>query len=292
MIPFEITLLSGKGGTGKTTFSASFIALSHPAVLAADLDVDASNLPIILETVEIERESFSGMELAVIDSDSCTGCGKCLSVCRFDAIDHDLNIMEERCEGCGVCSLVCPVNAIELVRRKEGDLLVSETRFGTMVHSELRPGGEGSGKLVSLIRSKAREIASERSIPLIISDGPPGIGCPVISSLTGTDLAVVITEPSPSGMTDLIRILDLCSHFGIKTTVIVNRCDIDEEISQKIIELVKEKGSTVIGEIPFDMSVYDSLSRGRTLVECEESPVSTEVKSIWNRILDRYVNGK
>jgi MinD superfamily P-loop ATPase len=158
-----------------------------------------------------------------------------------------------------------------------------------MVHSELRPGGEGSGKLVSLIRQKARMIASDDRKPLIITDGPPGIGCPVISSLTGTDLAVIVTEPSISGKTDLIRILDLCTHFHIRSVVIINRFDIDVDSTLEIENLVREMGSEIIGRIPFDMSVYDTLSLGRTLVECEDCSVSEQVREIWNRIEDRYI---
>jgi MinD superfamily P-loop ATPase len=288
--PFEITVLSGKGGTGKTTFCASFIALSHPDTVFTDLDVDASNLPILLQSSEIYREAFSGMDLAVIDHEKCTGCGTCRRSCRFGAIDEDIRIIKDRCEGCGVCRIVCPHEAVELIPRKDGDLLVSDTRFGTLVHSDLRPGGEGSGKLVSLIRRKARSLAEEEGKPLIISDGPPGLGCPVISSLTGSDLAVIVTEPSISGRTDLIRILDLCDHFNVQSAVIINKYDIDTNASRQMETIVTGSGSEVIGKVPFDMSVFDSLSEGKTIVEFDGCPISVKLIEIWDRIRDRYIN--
>ncbi len=290
MRPFEITVLSGKGGTGKTTFCASFIALASPDAVSTDLDVDASNLPILLQTSEIDREPFSGMDLAVIDPEKCTECGICSSSCRFGAIDEEINVIKDRCEGCGVCTIVCPHEAVELVPRKDGDLLVSDTRFVTMVHSDLRPGGEGSGKLVSLIRRKARSMAEEEGKPLIISDGPPGLGCPVISSLTGSDLAVIVTEPSISGRTDLIRILDLCDHFKVQSAVIINKYDIDNAAAREMETIVTGSGSEVIGKVPFDMSVFDSLSEGKTVVEFDGCPISEKLIEIWDRIRDRYIN--
>ncbi len=288
--PFEITILSGKGGTGKTTIAAAFIDLSSPKAIAVDLDVDASNLHLLMKLQLISSEPFFGLDEAVIDEKKCVRCGACVKVCRFNAIDDDINVIKEKCEGCGACEIACPHRAITMVKREEGTIVVSDTPIGKFVHSNLRPGGEGSGKLVNMLRSKAKELAVSFNKELIITDGPPGIGCPVISSLTGTDLSIIVTEPSVSGLSDLSRILELSYHFNIESLVIVNKFDIDTEITSKIEELVSEKGSRVIGKVPFDRTVYDTLQEGETIVACDGCAAGDVIREIWKDISDHYIN--
>lgn len=290
MRPFEITILSGKGGTGKTTVAASFIYLASSHAVSADLDVDASNLHILLEPEEVKREPFHGLDEAVICPGKCVKCGACKDSCRFNAVDEEINIIREKCEGCGVCQIVCPYGAIQMAERVEGSVLVSNTDHGTFVHSELVPGGEGSGKLVSLIRERAKAIAESSDKPLIITDGPPGVGCPVISSLTGTDLALIVTEPSVSGLSDLKRILDLASHFDVLALIIINRFDIDTDLSSMIEDLAIERGAVVIGRIPFDEMVYETLKEGLPPISYAECRAGKEIRKIWKDISDHYIN--
>lgn len=285
----EITVISGKGGTGKTTLCASFGKLEEDNAILCDLDVDASNLPLIFKTDEIRKKQFTGLDLPVIDNDRCVKCGICASKCKFNAISDRIEIIRDRCEGCGVCSLVCPENAIDMIHRDDGFMVESKTSGSIMVHGDLFPGGEGSGKLVSMIRKRAREIAIENGKGLIISDGPPGIGCPVISSLTGSDLAVIVTEPSVSGISDLSRILDLCDHFTIPSVVIINRSDIDPSSSSRIVQMVENRKKEVIGMIPYTENILGSLDEGKTIMDDPGSETAKLISIIWKNIANRYL---
>ena len=261
----EIVVLSGKGGTGKTTISSSFAVLSHPNVVV-DADVDAANLEIVLGMHDAESFPFSGGEVARIDLDLCTDCGLCLDVCRFDAISSEYVVDQVACEGCGACELVCPVNAISMVPSQSGVYKVGKTEWGWMVTAELYPGGSNNGKLVEKVRSEGRRLAGDKGLDLIIIDGPPGIGCPVISSVTGTTGVVAVTEPTLSAIHDLQRLLELTAHFRVKTVVVINRFDVHPENTRKIEEFLKEQGIPVVGKIPFDREVYKALADARPVV--------------------------
>ena len=221
----QLTIISGKGGTGKTTLTAAFASLAKDAVFA-DCDVDAADLHLILNPEIKETIEFSGLKIAEKDNEKCTDCGECLKHCRFNAIDEDYNIINQRCEGCGVCEFVCPSEAIQLVDRRSGVAYRSMTRFGPMAHAVLNIAEEASGKLVSLVRNHARLMAHENHKELIIIDGPPGIGCPVISAITGVDVVLIVTEPTLSGIHDMYRILGVTKHFNIPAILCINKEDI------------------------------------------------------------------
>ncbi|MGC8862499.1 MAG: ATP-binding protein, partial [Armatimonadota bacterium] len=242
-MPTELAVVSGKGGTGKTSLVASFAALAESKVLA-DCDVDAADLHLVLAPRVIERADFTGGKSARVILENCIGCGKCAEVCRFDAVTFDgppndvvaktYLIDPLSCEGCGVCAHFCPAQAIEFSPHVSGEYYISETRHGLLVHARLGIAQENSGKLVTLVRREARRVAEERGLDLLIIDGAPGIGCPVIASLAGVDLALIVTEPTVSGMHDLDRVADLAAHFGIPACVCVNKCDINLQMTRRI----------------------------------------------------------
>jgi len=221
----QLTIISGKGGTGKTSLTAAFASLAD-AVLA-DCDVDASDLHLILKPDIKKKEIFHGMELASVDKSRCIDCKKCYESCRFGAIDEDINIIKESCEGCGVCEYVCPTDAIKMVERDSGYSYISETRFGPMSHAMLMTAEEASGELVAVVRENAKKLAEKYEKELIIIDGPPGIGCPVISSITGVDLVLIVTEPTLSAIHDLERILEVANHFDVPAVEGRNKYDIN-----------------------------------------------------------------
>ncbi|MDI6892304.1 MAG: ATP-binding protein [Actinomycetota bacterium] len=279
----QLTVVSGKGGTGKTTLVASFAHLA-PGEVLADCDVDAPNLHLILDPIIEESEEFVGAKLAVIDEEKCLKCGECEEACPFEAIDS-LEINSFRCEGCGVCVLVCPVEAVSLRNEVTGSLYLSRTECGPMVHAILEAGAEGSGKLVSRVRDKAREVARREGLSLIMIDGSPGIGCPVIASLAGVDLALVVTEPTLSGLSDLQRIVGVCRHFGVEALVCINKFDINSEITGKIREFCASEGSIrVAGEIPFDLDVARALSQGKSAVDFSAGPASRAIHQVWKEV--------
>lgn len=278
----QITVISGKGGTGKTTILASLATLAEKAVLV-DADVDAADLHLLLKPQVQRREPFFASKVAAIDLEKCDRCQKCADVCRFGAI-RDLQVDPIACEGCGVCFHVCPREAISLKEVQSGEWFISQTRYGPMVHAKLGVAQENSGKLVTLVRKEAQRIAKEGSYPLILIDGPPGIGCPVIASLGGVDAALVVTEPSLSGIHDLERVLGVCRHFNVPTWVCVNKWDINPEVTQRIEEFCQKMGSIVIGEIPFDPIVTRAMIFESTIVEYSSGIVSNEIKKIWLRV--------
>ena len=278
----QITIISGKGGTGKTTIVASLATLVKKAVLV-DADVDAADLHLLLKPQVQRREPFFASKVARIDPGQCDGCQKCRNACRFEAI-HDLKVDPIACEGCGVCFYICPRQAISLKEVQSGEWFISQTRYGPMVHAKLGVAQENSGKLVTLVRKEAQRIAQEGKYPLILIDGPPGIGCPVISSVGGVDAALVVTEPSLSGIHDLKRVLGVCRHFQVPARVCVNKADINSENTERIKEFCQEEGAPVIGEIPFDPIVTKAMVYESTVVEYTSGRVSNEIKKMWMRL--------
>lgn len=293
----ELVVISGKGGTGKTSITASFAALAKNAVIA-DCDVDAADLHLVLEPKIICETEFSGGKQAFIIADKCMGCGKCERLCRFDAISltgegNDLiektyRVDPVSCEGCKVCVEFCPVNAISFEPSINGNWFISETRFGTMVHAKLGIAEENSGKLVTLIRNEAKKQAKLQKADLMIVDGSPGIGCPVIASITGADMVLVVTEPTLSGKHDLERVAQLSAGFGIKTLVCINKADINPEMCGQIVSQAEEKGLQVVGKIPYDEDFTKSQIEKSTIIEYSNSQSSKSIKEMWEKVLANF----
>jgi MinD superfamily P-loop ATPase len=278
----EIVVLSGKGGTGKTSIVGSLAALAENKVLA-DCDVDAADLHLLLSpTVREEHEFWSG-QVAQIDRELCTECGLCQQLCRYDAI-RDFEVDPVSCEGCGFCSRICPVEAIEMKECLSGRWFISDTRFGPLVHARLGIAQENSGKLVALVRERAREIAEQNGYWYVVSDGPPGIGCPVISSLSGAHLAVLVAEPTLSGIHDLERVVGVARHFGVPALVCINKHDLNEQNSAAIEAYCRQEGVPLAARIPFDNAVIESLVRGVPVVEYSTGPVAREIGSLWEAV--------
>jgi len=280
----EITIISGKGGTGKTSFIAAFAALSKGSVIA-DCDVDASNLHIILDPEDVKEEPIIGSFKASIDSKRCDLCGLCREKCRFSAIDEELRIHNELCEGCGVCEFVCPQEAISMNECEAGTLILSNTRFGWLSHVKMKSGEEGSGKLVTAVRKQARAVAGESGAETILVDGPPGIGCPVIASITGSDLAIIVCEPTLSGMHDLKRVNKLASQMKVPVAICINKSDINEEIKRQIEAYCKDMAIPILGEVPYNLDFVTSMVSGKSVVEID-SPIKGHMKGIWSGIID------
>ncbi len=280
----EILVVSGKGGTGKTSITAALASCFENLVLA-DCDVDASDLHLIFEPKVQQTHNFISGHEAVIKQKDCNKCLKCLDACRFNAIKKDeegsVYINAIACEGCGVCSWICPSKAIDFNESLCGQWFFSETRYGSMVNAKLKPAAENSGKLVSEVRFKAKLTAQENNIEVVLIDGPPGIGCPVIASMTGVEYVLIVTEPSLSGLHDLERVATLAKHFGSKIFVCINKCDINEEISRKIESIAEEKGITVLGKIPYDNSFTKAQIAKKTIIEYEDSLAKKEVQKLF-----------
>jgi len=280
----QITVLSGKGGTGKTTITASFAVLTKKAVVA-DCDVDAPDLHMLLHPEIIETQEFKGSKLAVIDEARCIKCGLCREKCNFNAVTENFTIDSFSCEGCGVCTIVCPTNAITLTERVSGHAYISKTKYGFMAHAMLSPSEANSGKLVTLVRQNAKILAERENCNFIIIDGPPGIGCPVIASVTGVDAGLVVTEPTMSGIHDLKRALQLLEHFNVQPFVCVNTYDINRDNAEKIESFCKENGIDVIGKIPFNPIVTEAMVNGKTIIEYSpRSAVAKEIEGIWEKL--------
>ena len=278
----EIVVLSGKGGTGKTCIVGSFAALAENKVLA-DCDVDAADLHLLLSpSIKEEQEFWSG-QLASIERETCTECGLCQELCPAGAI-ADFQVDPFSCEGCGFCYHVCPVGAVTLQERLSGHWFISDTRYGPLVHARLGIAQENSGKLVALVRKQARQIAQTRGFDYIISDGPPGIGCPVISSLSGASLALLVTEPTLSGMHDLDRVLGVCRHFGVTALVCVNKYDLNEENAVQIERYCAGQGVEVAARIPFDNAVTEAVVQGVPVVAYTQNRVTGEIESLWQKV--------
>lgn len=281
----ELVVLSGKGGTGKTSVTASFAILAKKAVLA-DCDVDAADLHLLLTPIVEQRHAFMSGHEAVIRQQDCTGCNICMDSCRFDAIrleDAICRIDPVACEGCGVCYRFCPVKAIDFPERVCGEWMVSGTRCGPMVHAQLGVAAENSGKLVTTVREQAWTVAVDKRIPLIISDGPPGIGCPVIASLSGVSLAVVITEPTVSGLHDLQRLLALARHFSVPTAVCVNKWDINPQQTERIEAAAAAAGAEILGRIRYDRQVTRAQLQQKAVVELDAA-AGDDIRVIWQQV--------
>ena len=288
MMVKEITVLSGKGGTGKTTITASFAVLTQNAVLT-DCDVDAPDLHMLLKPEVLETQELKASRIAVIDPDKCVECGKCEENCRFGAIEKFV-VDHISCEGCGVCVYICPVAAVELEKRVSGYAFISKTKFGLMSHALLNPGEENSGKLVTLVRNNAKKVAEKENCELIINDGPPGIGCPVIASVGGVDIGLIVTEPTLSGIHDMERALSLLNHFKIPGLVCVNKYDINEKNTERILNYCVSKGVEVVGQIPFEPIVTEAMVAGKPILEyAPKSNVSIAIKELWEKTLEQIV---
>jgi MinD superfamily P-loop ATPase len=279
----ELVIISGKGGTGKTSVAASFAALAKNAVIA-DCDVDAADLHLVLAPEKKSSADFEGGKKAFVDPGLCTDCGECVSYCRFDAIGDGFIVDQLACEGCGVCAHFCPAGAIEMRDHVSGKWFISATPFGTMVHARLGIAEGNSGKLVTLIKKKAREIAESESRGIIIVDGSPGTGCPVIATLSGAYFVLIVTEPTVSGLHDLERVFSLARRFRAKTAVCVNKADINAEMTGRIRDYCAEKGAVFCEEIPYDDDVVAAIVARRPLVEHSRGPAARGVEGIWRRI--------
>lgn len=282
----EVVVLSGKGGTGKTSMVGAFAALSTAKVLS-DCDVDAADLHLLLAPTPVEEHEFWSGQVAVIDPNKCTRCGLCEEACRFDAI-HDYTVAGVGCEGCGLCSRICPAGAIQMKENLAGHWYISETRFGPLVHAKLGIAQENSGKLVYLVRQKAKETAVHKGLDLTINDGPPGIGCAVISSLSGASLACIVTEPSVSGIHDMERVLQVCRHFSVPALVCVNKYDINEEGTRQVEGYCEQQGVAVVAKIPFDTKVTEAQVQGVSIVEyTDDRRLVGPIENAWAAVSER-----
>lgn len=281
----ELVIISGKGGTGKTSITASFATLAQQAVLA-DCDVDAADLHLILSPTIQRRETFTSGHVAEIRSADCTQCGLCETLCRFDAI-RDFTIDPLACEGCGVCVEFCPEKAIDFPEQDCGEWFISSTRCGEMVHARMNPGAENSGKLVSLVRQEARKRGEQQNCDFLLVDGPPGIGCPVIASITGADAVLVVSEPTLSGEHDLKRVLELAAYFKIPAMICINKWDINLEMTERIEKLAQKMGAQPIGRIPYDSAVTAAQVNARSLVEESDGEAAQAVRAMWSELCTR-----
>lgn len=284
----EITILSGKGGTGKTSITAALASLAKNAVFC-DNDVDAADLHLILQPKILEEHEFDSGWVAQIDKNNCIDCNICVEHCRFDAIkrgsDGRLEINPFSCEGCRLCERVCPVDAISSTLNKDNSWYVSETRFGKMTHARMGPGQENSGKLVTTVRNKAKAIAKENQADFVINDGPPGIGCPVISSVTGTGKVLLVIEPSVSGLHDAGRLIELVKGFNIPQFAIINKFDINLEMSIKIEAFLNSERIPLLGKIPFDTDMVLAMIEKKSIVEyAPESVVAKQIGEVWHKL--------
>ncbi len=280
----EVVIISGKGGTGKTTLTAALAALWQNT-LTADCDVDAADLYLLLSPTVLQTHDFYSGVLPEVDMDKCTHCGRCVAACEFNAISQDIEINRIDCEGCTVCYHVCPENAISLKERHCGYWYRSDTRFGPMIHATLGIAEENSGKLVTLIKNGAKTLAESLGLDTLLIDGSPGIGCPVISSLAGASFVVIVTEPTVSGIHDMDRVLKLTAHFGIKSGVVINKADLNPEKSREIEKKTKAANAAVIGRIPYDQVFTRAMVAGKTIVEFEQGATAESVKNISDTIL-------
>jgi MinD superfamily P-loop ATPase len=280
----ELIVISGKGGTGKTSLLGAFASLAENKVLC-DADVDAADLYLILEPEIKERRDFQEGHRAVIDKDTCTECGRCRELCRFHAISPEYEVSPIDCEGCGVCVYFCPVEAIAFPLKTCGELFISDTRVGPMVHARLGIAEDNSGKLVTLARQQARELAKDKGLTLILTDGPPGLACPVIASITGADGVLIVTEPTLSGHHDMDRVVALARHFDIPASVCINKYDLNRKMTETIEQYARAKGLPVVGRIPFDPSFTKAMVQKQTIIEYDTSSSAAQaVQGIWERL--------
>lgn len=285
----EIAIISGKGGTGKSSLSAAF-ATSGEKVVLADCDVDAANLYLLFNPVHEDEEVYISGHKATVDASKCTNCGLCIDYCRFDAIspgDKIVTITEISCEGCFLCSRICPENAISMIPNDKSRMYSGSFRNGKMVYGRLAPGEENSGKLVNMVREKAKNIAKENGIETIILDGPPGIGCPVISTITGVDKVIIVTEPTISGLHDLQRATGIVTQSGRKPSIIINKWDLNPSLTEQIKKWCADNNFKVEGILQFETEMVESMVKGKSIIEYNpDNIVNKEIKRIWNNILN------
>jgi len=279
----QVTVISGKGGTGKTSITAAFASIAENSIFA-DCDVDAADLHLILKPTIIKTEKFHGLKIALINKEICTNCMMCYNHCKFNAIDKDINIIKEACEGCSLCEYICPVDAIKMIDRESGFSYISETRFGPMSHAFLKTAEEASGKLIAIVRKNARILAEKKKKDIIIIDGPPGIGCPVISSITGVDLVLIVTEPTLSAIHDLERILGVTYHFKIPAVVCINKYDINLENTKMIEKYCSANNIDIVGKLPYDSVVTEAMINEKTVIEFSKGDFSDIIHKIWSNI--------
>jgi MinD superfamily P-loop ATPase len=283
----EIAVISGKGGTGKSSISAAFACLSEKVVLG-DCDVDAANLYILFNPTHTEEEVFISGQKAIIDKDKCTNCGECIDYCRFDAIsmnNNEVEISETSCDGCKLCSRICPHEAITMHDEDKSRMYSGDFRNGKMVYGRLSPGEENSGRLVNIVRDKAKEVAKQNNLETIILDGPPGIGCPVISTITGVDHVVIVTEPTLSGLHDLKRTMEATSNFKLKTHVLINKFDLNTDMATQIENYCSKNDIRIIGKVPFDPVVVEAMVQCKSIVEyAPESEITKKIKESYKLI--------
>lgn len=282
----KLGIISGKGGTGKTTIAISIAELEKGSI-SIDADVDASNMFLYYDGEDIDKEYFSGSEIAQVDSNICTQCGQCNQVCKFDAIDMG-KVSPLKCEGCGACQIICPVDAINLVEQKTADIYETQTPIGKIFRADMEIGGDGSGLLVSRLRKKAEKDESESGITIL--DGSPGIGCSVIASITNNDLVLIVTEPTKSGKEDFIRVHQLTEHFGIDSIMCINKYDINEDMSLEIESYCKEKEIPLVGKIPFDEKIVESINNLKPIIYYEDSRANLAIREMWKTIKEKYIN--
>jgi MinD superfamily P-loop ATPase len=276
----ELVILSGKGGTGKTTIVAALAELAKD-VIRIDCDVDAPNLYMFYKGLDIEKNEFIGDKKAIINESLCIKCGNCETICKFNAIENFIiNLFD--CEGCGACRLVCPQNAIKLRPEKTAETFITELDKGIISRAEMKIGSDGSGKLITHLRKNGKRFNNNEKLTII--DGSPGIGCPVISSITGSDAVLVVTEPTKSGLGDLMRVVALCEHFGVFTMVCINKYDINEEVAREIEDFVNNKGIKLVGKIPYDDIVMKSINELKPITCYKESIAEKAIEDMWSNI--------
>ncbi len=289
----EIVIISGKGGTGKTSITASFSWFAKENAILADCDVDAADMHLVTSPEKMKEEKFYSGELASLNQEKCTRCGKCIKVCHFDAIhleNQQYLIDPVACEGCGYCSYVCPTQAISMKKALAGELYASKTRMGSYFsHARLAIGADNSGKLVTEVRNQAKQLAEEYQKQTILIDGTPGIGCPVTASVTGTNLVVIVTEPSVSGVHDAERALELIQQFNIPAFFIINKADINLEKRDAILQISEKHNIPVIAELPYHKDFTAAIQQGLTLPEMNNSKLNEKLEQAWKKIHD-FVN--
>lgn len=291
----EVVVISGKGGTGKTSITASLGYLGGADVIVADCDVDAADMHLLFHPDYANEHEFYSGQIAAIDQDKCSECGRCIQICRFNAISlskDGYQINPIRCEGCGYCARVCKDKAIINRVENAGKYYISKTKPGnTLVHAHLTIGASNSGKLVARVKEVSRKKAKEDGTSLMLVDGSPGIGCPVVSSLSGANLVVMVTEPSVSGLHDLERIAGLVKNFNIPATCIINKADLNPELTQKIKLFLEQEGILLVGEIPYNLKFSDAMVAGKTIVEFDPNDLGEKMKLIWQKI-NQVINKK
>ena len=283
----ELIVISGKGGTGKTSIISAFASLAENKVLC-DADVDAADLHLIMNPDVIQRTDFQSGNTAVINKDSCTECGLCREMCRFSAISAQYEVSSIDCEGCGVCVHFCPERAIDFPVNTCGEWFISDTRFRPMVHARLGIAEENSGKLVTLVRQESKKLAKERGLDLILTDGPPGVGCPVIASIGGASAVLIVSEPTVSGIHDMERVAQLASHFKVPAMICVNKFDLNVELTREIEKYAAEKDIACLGRIPFDPIFTKAMIQAQTVFEYDgQSNVGDAIRGTWQRLSEK-----